>query len=352
MPKEEGSRVIPTPILDVPPPSSPGALVPGDAPSKASSPAEGSGNATSIPTICAPSASRLTSPGRPACQGSIPLESIPSSLRATAAEFIPVTAPARTLMHDAESVCEDQPRHPSVFDSRASASVRMPAPRHGDQADAFGASPSRRRVAIFFSGRRRVADLRAAYERRGFEVHTFELRDGQDLLDTSLVDEQIAQILGGFYDFIFLCPPCSSFSIDLDVVLRTVSEPDGVADMPPEWRAYVDKGNRLLCVAVRLAWAAHCVGVGWLFEHPASRHSGPGRWPKFADRASAWDTLPITRLHAGTGAVKHDLAFCAYGSEYQKWTTMMGVCRARRDGRAHANAPAIFRGQPHRRVCR
>ena len=92
------------------------------------------------------------------------------------------------------------------------------------------------------------------------------------------------------FDQVFIATPCASYSVAHRPQLRTRRQPDGLANAPPEWRAYLAKHNGLARWTAELIAAAHEAGAAWALENPADRGDrlSPAWWEKYADHAPIW----------------------------------------------------------------
>ena len=142
-------------------------------------------------------------------------------------------------------------------------------------------------------------------------------------------------VRSGWFDAVFMAPPCSSFSVRHPVKLRSRASPEGVQPMPPEWAAYVRKHNRLAAFTAELMRAATAARVPFACENPADRgcdSSGAG-WEEAADHGSLWRLRCIADALQEAGASSFTFAQCGrvrlptgellpLGSQAQKCTTM------------------------------
>ena len=82
--------------------------------------------------------------------------------------------------------------------------------------------------------------MRRALERLGVIVVTFEIRDdprAQNLADASVQRALLARVEGGEFDAVFLAPPCNSFCLALQPILRSRFEPEGMTPVPASGQA-------------------------------------------------------------------------------------------------------------------
>ena len=185
------------------------------------------------------------------------------------------------------------------------------------------------RVLILFAGPGGRDDSLAAFFRlTGAHVDEVDTKIGgveHDLTRTHVSDLWINRIVAGDYDAVFAAPPCSSYSISHDPPLRSALEPLGVTPLPSEWRAYVEKHNRLTTFTAAALRAAHDLGMLWAAENPADRGvpGSPAYWPAFAGRGSIWRVPCMADLASSTGAAVYTFAQCACGAPAQKYTTIL-----------------------------
>ncbi len=97
--------------------------------------------------------------------------------------------------------------------------------------------------------------------------------------------------------------------------------------MPARWTAYLAKHNALVAFVAQVATAADAQGIFWAIENPASRRGGWAWWPEQADAPSLWDMPEIVELRRATKAARRTFAQCQFGSEYQKYTSVMVAAR-------------------------
>ena len=195
----------------------------------------------------------------------------------------------------------------------------------------FAALP--RSVLILFSGPAGRDDgLAASIRREGLTaVEVDVLIGGQhhDLSRAGVANQVLADIAAGSYCAVFAAPPCSSFSIAHDPPLRSRGDVRGESTAPAEWRAYLDKHNRLADFTAAALAAAHAVGSLWLAENPADRSDAdsPAYWHAYADSGSFWRMPAIVRLRSESNAAVATFAQCQLGAPAQKWTTLFGSPR-------------------------
>ena len=182
------------------------------------------------------------------------------------------------------------------------------------------------RVLILFAGRRRPRSLRRALEGLGASVVTFEVRDdpvGQDLSRPAVQAALLQRVEGGEFDVVFLAPPCSSFCLALEPVLRSKREPEGKRSVRGVWGGYLKRHNALVDFTADICLAADQAGAGWFIENPASREAGPAFWARMQHRCLMWHMPSMQRLMTQTGAEPVTFAQCQFSTPYQKYTTLL-----------------------------
>ena len=262
-----------------------------------------------------------------------------------------VAPPLVTSCLEAPETSQDSVGHP----------LALPVPPSAETARSALHAPrvsSARRFLILFAGRQRPHSLLRRLASKGHAVETFEILDdseGEDLSKPSLQSELLRRVAAGQFHGVFLAPPCASFCIALQPVLRSLERPEGIEPMPSRWKGYVDRANHLVRFSALMCRAAHSVGAVWMVENPASRKGGLAWWPEHQERASMWDMRCMVDLRRETSAVRITMAQCAMGSDYQKWTTFMASAScesALRSELGQAVCDCKARGVRHRRVAK
>ena len=146
-----------------------------------------------------------------------------------------------------------------------------------------------------------------------------------DVRRSAVGDKLLGRVLRGEFDFVFAAPPCESFSVAHRPQLRSRRQPTGLANAPHEWRAYLRKHNELAAWTARLLEAAETAGALWACENPADRgkRGSPAYWQRHEDHGPIWRQPAFVALQAATGASERTFAYCAFGAEYQKYTTIL-----------------------------
>ena len=200
----------------------------------------------------------------------------------------------------------------------------------GDEEEMIGlGAVARLRVLILFAGPGGREDGLAAYFRRlGCCVDEVDTKIGglaHDVTYTEVANGWIRRIAAGEYDVVFVAPPCSSYSVAHVPQLRSALETLGIEPVPLEWRAYVDKHNRLTAFAVTALRAAHAAGALWACENPADRslRGSPAFWARFASCGSMWRVPCVSALASHSAAKAFTFAQCACGAPAQKYTTLL-----------------------------
>ena len=148
-----------------------------------------------------------------------------------------------------------------------------------------------------------------------------------DLRQPEVLERWRGRIRRAECDVTFHGAPCGTFSPLHDPQLRTIWEPAGMEFMPEEWRAHVESANLLWDASAQLAREQFDTGGEFVIEFPQRRYVPGTRafWPEMAARgvASPGDMPSIGDLERDTGAVRIDIAQCALGSPFQKFTTLL-----------------------------
>ena len=229
---------------------------------------------------------------------------------------------------EASAFCVDHPvaevtdeKSPMLACGSCDAADEQPAPKLS--------SRRRLRVLVLFAGRKRPESLANVLQGHGHLAVTFERMDSpeQDLSVDAVQRELLSRVYGGEFDAIFLAPPCASFSIALDVALRSRLEPEGLSTLVGNSLTYVQSQNALVDFTVRICIAAEAVGTIWAIENPASRREWPCRWDKYIDRGFLWDMPSVAKLRKSANAEAVTLAQCQFGAPWQKYSSLL-VCQA------------------------
>ena len=105
--------------------------------------------------------------------------------------------------------------------------------------------------------------------------------------------------------------------------LRSREHPDGVPNLSQHERSLVDASTLLVERTLALAGAAFAGGGSFIIENPVDRHEGPHARPQWRGHAPLWVLQPLREFAAARRAIFVDFSMCAFGSPYQKLTTVM-----------------------------
>ena len=210
-----------------------------------------------------------------------------------------------------------------------------------------GSARNRGCVLILFAGDGEAEhtlpdELRA----RGFDVLAVDTKLGggdHNVLRTKVWRWVLATIRAGKYASVYMATPCCSYCVGHRPQLRSRSAPEGV-NVPPEWRAYVNKHNALAAFTASVVRACEDSGTHWLLENPADRGDSlsPASWPKYRDHAPLWLMPHIAEAIHSAGASLHTFAQCYFQSPWQKYTTIAasaGLSQAAHAAFDHATCP-------------
>lgn len=185
---------------------------------------------------------------------------------------------------------------------------------------------------VLFAGRPRPASLPAALEHAGWHVDAVDTVLGGDLHDLLRAEVQEVILRAGEqrrYQLIWLGTPCASFSVlwtqPSRPVLRDRLHPAGRPGLSPAWQLYVAQQNALASFSAAVALQAWEAGATFVIENPVDRGLRQSPHFRWAWRAHAplW-LLPSVRALAQAVRPRWvTFAQCAWGSEFQKWTTLM-----------------------------
>ena len=148
-----------------------------------------------------------------------------------------------------------------------------------------------------------------------------------DLRNPAVRDRWRRRLQRGTTDCTWHGGPCATFSPRHVPQLRSRWEPEGMQFMPEEWRVHVAHANTLWEVTALLARDQHDAGGEFVIEFPQRRYVRGKRafWAEMATLgvASPGDLPCMLALERDTGAVRIDLSQCAWGSRFQKFTTLL-----------------------------
>ena len=105
--------------------------------------------------------------------------------------------------------------------------------------------------------------------------------------------------------------------------LRSREYPEGMPGLTEHEQGLVDSSNLMVERSLVLAGAAFANGGSFCIENPVDRHEGPHARSQWRGHCPLW-ALPTVRAFAlNRRAIFVDFAMCAFGSPYQKLTTVM-----------------------------
>jgi hypothetical protein len=155
--------------------------------------------------------------------------------------------------------------------------------------------------------------------------HSVQSRDIQDGCDLSL-DTQQNRVTDSLYkfDFVFMCPPCTSASIAFEPPLRTFpSATRGVDGLTTKHQNLVDSHNTLFDFSSEVILQCDARRVDWCLESCASRRrKNKANWPLYHRNGFVWDYPPIERIFTSTTARTRCCAQCKFSSPWQKYTDL------------------------------
>ena len=209
----------------------------------------------------------------------------------------------------------------------------------------------------FFAGKQRHADSISGHAHiLGGCVADVDIGTGgagHDLRRPTVLGRWRRRLQRGTTDCTWLGGPCATFSPRHEPQLRTVWEPEGMLFMPHEWSAHVAHANALWEATALLARDQFDAGGEFVVEFPQRRYVRGKRafWGEMADRgvASPGDLPCMLALERDTEAVRVDISQCAWGSCFQKFTTLLCSPRmaARLSHMGQRGCPLCDRYAPH-----
>ena len=162
---------------------------------------------------------------------------------------------------------------------------------------------------------------------RGVVIVNYDLANGveYDLHNATTRADLLARIAAREFTLVFGAPLCRSYSIR-GRRLRTRRQPRGVDGLSTELQLYVDRDTSLALFVVSALEAADDADVCWGLEHPSPRwdRASHAWWPKYKRQGTLFDDEATLALGARTTAAYFDAAQCFMGSEYQKYTRILG----------------------------
>ena len=193
------------------------------------------------------------------------------------------------------------------------------------------------KVLLLFAGpHRRRGSLAGSCRQFGMKAFEFDiLREGEvidmDLLDDRWFARLLEEAANGFYGAAIIAIPCGSFSVARlgrrgkgPTQLRARSEPDGKEGLDAVERAQVTRADELAKRACCIARAVRRAGGQLIFENPVDR--GDKESPFYRDiwgeHFPLWLLPCMLALRLELGLKSVDFPMCAFGSPYQKLTTL------------------------------
>ena len=159
------------------------------------------------------------------------------------------------------------------------------------------------------------------------DVDTSTGGTGHDMRRPAVLHRWSRRVRSGEFDVLYAGGPCATFSPRHEPQLRTVWEAEGMELMPDAWRAHVAAANDLWDATARLAREQFYAGGEFVIEYPQRRylHGKRAYWRSMATRgvATPGDMPSILELERVVGAVRIDIAQCALGGRFQKFTTLL-----------------------------
>ena len=198
-------------------------------------------------------------------------------------------------------------------------------------------SSNSKKILLLFGGpKSRPTGLDTFLIQMGFEVELFDILDGEsDISDDAIYQQLHDRITAGEFFAIFAAPPCSTVSVSRFIVSPTAS--DGGAPivrnrqnrmvMPnasDAERREAEAANLIFERTAALLLAAWLAGTHWSLENPADR-GDPMRTKLFMTKQHCPIFLldMFIELSKRTGAEQVTFPMCAFGSEWQKYTTLL-----------------------------
>ena len=194
------------------------------------------------------------------------------------------------------------------------------------------------RFAIVFGGSEQAVDnikQRILKRLPQATVDIYDKKNGWDATMSADRQHLTEKVRSGFYHRIFVCPPCTSFTIRYRRKLRDKSAPEKcIATDDPSLVKICDEHTMLNTFALLLfALAEQQDGVECIMETTADRGDDPTHdafWEKFKDHASPYDLPLAVALVERRGASRIKLASCTFGAAYQKYIEVLvsaGIAR-------------------------
>ena len=208
-----------------------------------------------------------------------------------------------------------------------------------------GAAPRQPGLLHLFSGPSRPDSLAAPFAARGWRVRELDvLRGGarHDLAHDSVFAALLERATAGEWRLLVAGPPCSTFSVARfrsesgDArPLRRRSCGGRIDDMTFNERCRADEADLLVRRTLQLARAVVAAGGDVVIENPIDRGdeqlsdevrtrspNGVGVYDE-PDHFPLWLVPLVEAYRTDTGSSALHFPLCAFGSEFQKWTTIL-----------------------------
>ena len=196
-------------------------------------------------------------------------------------------------------------------------------------------------VLLLFSGPKARPDGLAAHlNRLGFTSTMVDSAPGDggeedDLLKDSVYDGLLRRVQAGEFCAILAAPPCSTFSVSRFFTaagshnggpppVRDRKHVRGLTDVSPSHRRELNEANSLVSRTASLLLAGWGVGTQFIIENPADRGDRAITRNFMNERhAPLWHMPDLKPLTVASGARLTTFPQCAFGSPYQKQTSLL-----------------------------
>ena len=196
-----------------------------------------------------------------------------------------------------------------------------------------------------FAGGARDDSLAAAFRRHGWAAAEVDVERGgprHDLTSDSVFRQLLRRAEAGEWRLLVAGPPCSTFSVarfrqgsGSARPLRRRSAGGTIADLTFEERCKVDEADLLLERTLGIAAAVIRAGGDVVIENPVDR-GDPALSDRLAPRSQdgrgvhdepdhfpMWLVPAVQQFQRVHHAAALHFPMCAFGSDYQKWTTLL-----------------------------
>ena len=217
---------------------------------------------------------------------------------------------------------------PAPAASAPSPAPPAPPPRRSARFAASANATAAPRVLVVFAGKDRPLNLPAALRRRGAVVDAIDVELGgpsHDILLPSVRARLRQLIISNAYSFVYLAPPCKSFSCAHDAPLRPRDNPDSFRDgLSPDQLRAAERANSITMITASLATTAFAHGIPYAIENPADRGDtdSDAFWQDKADHCPMWLLAPMRILRDATQPRIVTFPQCALGAPWQKYSTL------------------------------